>query len=294
MENLIQILISGIFVGMSYAVLAVGLALIFGVMKIVNFAHASFAVLAMYLPAFWFLQWWNVDPFISSVIALPMFFILGYFIQRILIERVMGNSDSENSTLIITMGISFLIDNIILISWSGLPRIINLPYTTGTWNIRGDILINQAQFYSFIISIIVIAGLFFLMNKTMMGKAIKAAADNPESCAYMGIDLRFVYGLAFAIGIATTASGGCLMATYRSFNPFFGESIVVILFACVVLGGMTSITGAVLGAMIIGIIQQVSAMMFSISIQNVAIFAIFVLFLYFRPQGILGKKERMI
>lgn len=294
MENAIQIVISGILVGMSYAVLAVGLSLIFGVMKIVNFAHASFAVLAMYLPTFWFLQWWRIDPFVSSIIALPMFFALGYLIQRLVIERVMGKPESENSTLIVTMGISFLIDNIILISWTGLPRIINLPYTTGTWNIGGNILINQAQAYSFVISMIIIAALFLFMDKTMMGRAIKAAADNPESCAYMGINLRFVYGLAFAIGIATTASGGCLMATYRSFNPFFGESIVVILFACVVLGGMTSIGGAVLGAMIIGIIQQISAMIFSISVQNVSIFAIFVLFLYLRPQGILGKKERMV
>jgi branched-chain amino acid transport system permease protein len=277
MENVIQIIISGVLVGISYAVLAVGLALIFGVMKIVNFAHASFAVLAMYMPAYWFLQWWGVDP-----------------IQRVVIERVMGKPESENSTLIATMGISFLIDNLILIMWSGLPRIINEPYTTGTWLIGDNILINQAQAYSFVISSIIITGLFLFINKTMMGRAIKAAADNPDSCAYMGINLRFVYALAFAIGIATTASGGCLMATYRSFNPFYGESIVVILFACVVLGGMTSIAGAVLGGILIGLIQQISALLFTISIQNVAIFAIFVLFLYFRPQGILGKKERMI
>jgi branched-chain amino acid transport system permease protein len=200
----------------------------------------------------------------------------------------MGKPESENSTLIATMGISFLIDNLILIMWSGLPRIINEPYTTGTWLIGDNILINQAQAYSFVISSIIITGLFLFINKTMMGRAIKAAADNPDSCAYMG------YALAFAIGIATTASGGCLMATYRSFNPFYGESIVVILFACVVLGGMTSIAGAVLGGILIGLIQQISALLFTISIQNVAIFAIFVLFLYFRPQGILGKKERMI
>ena len=128
----------------------------------------------------------------------------------------------------------------------------------------------------------------------MTGKGIKAAADNPNSCAYMGINLRFVYGIAFALGIATTAAGGCLMATYRPFNPFFGETIIVILFACVVLGGMTSIPGSLIGGLIIGLIQQVSAMLFTIAIQNVAIFLIFVLFLYFRPQGLLGKKERMV
>ena len=293
MENVIQIIVSGILIGMSYAVLAAGLALIFGVMKIVNFAHASFAVLAMYIPAYWFLEWWRINPFSSSVIALPMFFLLGYVTQRILIERVMGKVESENSTLIITMGISFLIDNLILIGWTGVPRIVNEPYTTGTWRF-GNVLINHAQTYSLIISIFIILGLFLFLNRTMLGKAIKAAADNPDSCAYMGINLRFVYGLAFGLGIATTAAGGCLMATYRSFNPFYGESIVVIIFACVVLGGMTSITGSVIGGLIIGLIQQVSAMMFSISIQNVAIFAIFVLFLYFRPQGILGKKERMV
>ena len=293
MENFTQIIVSGILVGISYAVLAAGLALIFGVMKIVNFAHASFAVLAMYIPAFWFLEWWRINPFISSVIALPMFFLLGYLMQRVLIERVMGKPESENSTLIITMGISFLIDNLILIGWTGVPRIVNEPYTTGTWRV-GNILINHAQTYSLFISLVIIIGLFLFLNRTMVGKGIRAAADNPNSCAYMGINLHFVYGLAFALGIATTAAGGCLMATYRSFHPFYGESIIVIIFACVVLGGMSSITGSVIGGLIIGLVQQVSAMMFSVSIQNVAIFAIFVLFLYFRPQGILGKKERMV
>ena len=293
MENGMQLIISGILVGVSYAVLAAGLALIFGVMKIINFAHASFAVLAMYFPTFWFLQWWGIDPFISAGIALPLFFILGYLTQRLLIERVIGESESETSTLIMTMGFSLLIDNFILIGWSGAPRIINQPYTLETWRV-GKVLVNHAQTYSLLISLVLIGGLFLFLNRTMIGKAIKAAADDPEGCAYMGINLRFVYGVAFALGIAITATGGCLMATYRPFNPFYGESIVVILFASVVLGGMTSIAGALIGGLIIGIIQQLSSLVVSISLQNVAVFMIFVLFLYLRPQGILGKKERLI
>lgn len=293
MENVIQLLISGILVGFSYAVLASGLALIFGVMKIINFAHASFAVLAMYFPTFWFLQWWKIDPFISAAIALPMFFVFGYITQRLLVERVIGGSESETQTLIMTMGFGLLIDNFILIGWSGAPRIINQPYTLETWRV-GKILINHAQTYSLIISVVLIAGLFLFLNRTMIGKAIKAAGDDPEGCAYMGINLRYVYGVAFGLGIAITAVGGCIMATYRPFNPFFGESIVVILFASVVLGGMTSITGALLGGLIIGIIQQWSSLLVPISLQNVAVFLIFVLFLYLRPQGILGKKERVI
>jgi branched-chain amino acid transport system permease protein len=291
MENVIQLLISGILVGFSYAVLASGLALIFGVMKIINFAHASFAVLAMYFPTFWFLEWWKVDPFVSAAIALPMYFILGYVTQRLLIERIVGGP--ETSTLIMTMGFSLLIDNFILIVWSGAPRIINQPYTLETWKI-GKILINHAQTYSLLISIVLIAGLFVFLNRTMLGRAIKAAGDDPEGCAYMGINLRFVYAVAFGLGIAITATGGCIMATYRPFNPFYGESIIVILFASVVLGGMTSITGAVIGGLIIGIIQQLSSLVVAISLQNVAVFLIFVLFLYLRPQGILGKKERAI
>ena len=295
MENLVQIVISGILVGMSYSVLAAGLALIFGVMKIINFAHASFAVLAMYFPAFWFLEWWNIDPFVSVFIALPMFFLVGYVVQRVLIERVVivGKPESMEATLIIAMGLSFLIDNLILIGWKGAPRIINQPYSTGTWRI-GNILLNQAQTYSFFISVAIIIGLFFFLNRTMIGKAIKAAADDAQGCAYMGINLRSVYAIAFGIGIATTAAGGCLMATYRSFNPFYGESIIVILFASVILGGMTSITGALLGGLIIGIIQQVSGMVFTIAVQNVSIYAIFALLLYIRPQGILGKKGRIV
>jgi branched-chain amino acid transport system permease protein len=262
-------------------------------MKIINFAHASFAVLAMYFPTFWFLEWWGIDPFVSAAIALPMFFVLGYLTQRILIDRVIGKPEAETATLIITMGFSLLIENLILVGWSGAPRIINRPYTLMTWRV-GNILINHAQTYSLLISVVLIVGLFLFLNRTMIGRAIRAAADDPEGCAYMGINLRFVYALAFGLGIAITATGGCLMATYRPFNPFYGETIIIILFASVVLGGITSIAGALIGGLIIGLIQQLSILAISISLQNVAVFFIFVLFLYFRPQGFLGKKERVV
>ena len=293
METLFQLIVSGILTGVSYGVLAAGLALIFGVMRIINFAHATFAVLAMYFPTFWFLQWWGIDPFVSVVISLPVFFLLGYAMQRILVERVLGNPEAETSTLIITMGFSLLIENMILIAWSGSPRIINRSYTLSTWQL-GNILINQAQAYSLLISLVLILGLFLFLNKTLMGKSIRAAADDPEGCAYMGINLRMVYGLAFGLGIAITAAGGCLMATYRPFNPYFGETIIVILFASVVLGGMSSIAGALLGSLIIGLIQQVGMLAVPVSLQNVLVFAIFVLCLYVRPHGILGKKGRVI
>jgi len=293
MEIVIESIISGILIGLSYAVLAAGLALIFGVMKIINFAHAEFAVLAMYFPTYWFLNWWGIDPFLSAFIALPIFLVLGYILHRLLIERIIGTPEAETSTLIVTLGLSLLISNIILIGWSGAPRIINQPYTMATWSI-GDVLINRAQTYSFVISLGLIFGLFLFLNKTFIGKAIKAAADDPEGCAYMGINLHFVYALAFGLGIAITAAGGCLMATYRPFHPFFGETIVIILFASVILGGMTSITGALLGGLIIGLVQQVSFLVIPVELQNVAVFTILVVFLYVRPQGILGKKGRAV
>jgi branched-chain amino acid transport system permease protein len=293
MQTFFQLVVAGIFVGVSYGVLAAGLALIFGVMKIINFAHAAFAVLAMYFPVFWFLEWWGIDPFISVFIALPIFFLLGYLIQRLLLERIIGDHESEAATLIMTMGFALLLENLMLIGWSGLPRIINQPYTLATWDV-GGILVNQAQTYSLVISIGLIAGLFLFLNKTMIGRGVRAAADDPEGCAYMGIDLRFMYGIAFGLGIAVTAAGGCLMATYRPFNPFFGESIIIILFATVVLGGMRSITGALIGGLIIGLIQQLGTLVIPVALQNVAVFAIFLLFLYVRPQGILGKREREV
>ena len=293
MENLIQLIVAGILTGVSYGVLAAGLALIFGVMKIVNFAHAAFAVLAMYFPTFWFLQWWGIDPFVSAFISLPIFFFLGYITQRFLVEKVLGTPEAETSTLIITMGFSLLIENMILVVWSGFPRLINRPYTLATWNIH-NILINQAQTYSLLISLILIIALFLFLNKTIIGKAIRAAGDDPEGCAYMGINLRYIYGLAFGLGIAITAAGGSLMATYRPFQPFFGETIIVILFASVVLGGMTSIAGALIGGLIIGLIQQLCTLLLPIALQNLAVFAIFVLCLYIRPYGILGKKGRMV
>jgi branched-chain amino acid transport system permease protein len=293
MEILIESIISGILIGLSYAVLAAGLALIFGVMKIINFAHAEFAVLGMYFPTYWFLNWWGIDPFLSAFIALPIFLVLGYIIHRLLIEKIIGTPEAETSTLIVTLGLSLLISNIILIGWSGAPRIINQPYTMATWSVA-DVLINRAQTYSFVISLGLIVGLFVFLNRTFIGKAIKAAADDPEGCAYMGINLHFVYALAFGLGIAVTAAGGSLMATYRPFHPFFGETIVIILFASVILGGMTSITGAVLGGLIIGLVQQVSVLVIPVELQNVAVFTILVFFLYVRPQGLLGKKGRAV
>jgi len=293
MENFIQLLVQGILVGVSYAVLSAGLTLIFGVMNIINFAHASFAVLAMYFPTFWFLQWWGIDPFVSAALSLPIFFVFGYFVQRLVISRVIGRPGSETATLIMTMGFSLLIENMILLVWSGAPRIINESYTIATWRV-GGVLINHAQTYGMLASIVLIIGLFIFLNKTTVGKSIKAAADDPEGCAYMGINLNLVYGIAYGLGIAVTAAGGCLMATYRPFNPFYGETIVVILFAIVVLGGLGSVTGAVIGGLIIGLVQQLSSLVVAVSLQNVAVFLIFVICLYTRPQGILGKKERAI
>ena len=293
METFIQLLVSGLLMGVSYGVLAAGLALIFGVVKIVNFAHAAFAVLAMYFPAFWFLEWWGIDPFISSIIALPIFFVVGYLTQRIVINQVIGTPTAEISTLIVTMGLGLLIENGILIGWSGAPRIINLPYTLGSFKV-GPILINQAQTYSFFIGLVLIAALFVFLNRTMLGKAIRAVADDPESCAYMGINLRFVYCIAFGVGIAITASGGCLIATYRPFNPFYAETIIVIIFACCILGGVSSVEGALIGGLIIGLSQMLSTMVVPTSLQNVVVFFLFVLFLYLKPQGLLGKKGRTV
>jgi len=293
METFIQLLVSGVLMGVSYGILAAGLAIIFGVIKIVNFAHAAFAVLAMYFPTFWFLQWWGLDPFISSIIALPIFFVVGYLTQRIVINQVIGTPTAEISTLIVTMGLSLLIENGILIGWSGAPRIINLPYTLGSFKV-GPILINQAQTYSFFIGLVLIAALFVFLNRTMLGKAIRAVADDPESCAYMGINLRFVYCIAFGVGIAITASGGCLIATYRPFNPFYAETIIVIIFACCILGGVSSVEGALIGGLIIGLSQMLSTMVVPTSLQNVVVFFLFVLFLYLKPEGLLGKKGRTV
>lgn len=262
-------------------------------MRIINFAHATFAVLAMYFPTFWFLRWFEIDPFISVFISLPIFFCLGYALQRSLLERTIGSPGAMSSMLIMTMGFSLVIENLILIGWSGYPRIINRSYTLATWEV-GDVFINQAQTYSLIISLILVLGLHLFLNRTLIGRGIRAAADDPEGCAYMGINLRSLYGIAFGLGIAITAAGGSLMATYRPFNPFYAQTIIIIIFASVVLGGMGSIAGALIGGIIIGLIQQLSTLLVSVALQNVAVFLIFVLVLYIRPQGILGKKFREV
>ncbi len=291
MEEIIQTIVTGLLVGVSYAILAAGLSLIFGVLKIINFTHGNFVVLGMYFPAFFFLKWLGIDPFVSAFLALPIYFVFGYIVHRLLIEKTLGQE--ESSSAIMTLGFALVLSNLMLMVWTGAPRMIDQPYTTATWSV-GNILINQAQGYSMFIALILIAGLFLFLNRTLTGKAIRAAADDPEGCAYMGINVNFVYALAFAVGTSITAAGGCLLATYRPFDPFYGGVFTILLFCCVILGGLTSLTGAVIGGVIIGLLQQLSTLVIPVDLSNAAVFMVLLICLYILPHGLFGKKGREI
>lgn len=290
--DLLQLLVTGILVGGTYALLASGLGLIFGVMRIVNFAQADFMMLAMYAA---FLCWssFSIDPFLAIPLVFVVFVVIGMAFHRTLLQRVAGRQENHDAQVILTLGIGLVLQSAILLLFTATPRLLELPYARNGFHL-GEIFFDRPRLYAFIAAAVVAAGLFLFLNRSRSGRAVRAASVDWEAATYMGIDVQRTYRLAFGIGIGLTAVGGVALASFQPFGPFTGLDFVVVMFAAVVLGGLGSTAGAFAGGIIIGVVQQVSQLWSPASLSNVYVFALFLLILLVRPQGLLGTASRAI
>jgi branched-chain amino acid transport system permease protein len=306
-ENVLNALAAGVMIGCIYGLMCIGLGLIFGIMKIVNFAQGEFMMLGMFVSlylvtgggALAFLGPW-FGPFIGAVCAAPVLFAGGALLHRFLIARVSGLrttgslDEGHFGQLVVTLGISLILQNGGLILFGSTPQTVRTPLASRAFEITGfygdsTVFLNKARLIACAVAIIVAIGLYLLLEYTRLGRALRAAADNPTAATYMGVDVDRAYRIAFGIGSAVTAVAGGLMATYLSFGPFIGFDYVIIMYSGVVLGGMGSILGAFWGGLTVGFVQQCSALVLPPQLQNAAIFVVFLLIVTLRPQGLFGR-----
>lgn len=306
-ENVMNALAAGVIIGCIYGLMCVGLGLIFGVMKVINFAQGELLMLGMYVSLYLFSDWGvfaflgpYVGPFVAAMAAGPVVFVGGMVLHRFLIAHVSGMrtsgsiDDGHFGQLIVTLGVSLILQNGGLILFGSTPHTLRTPLASSAVEIGpvvGDatLFLNKARLVACAVAIIVAIALYVLLEHTRLGKALRAAADNPTAATYMGIDVERAYRIAFGIGSGVTAIAGGLIATYLAFTPFVGLDYVIIMYSGVVLGGMGSILGAFWGGLTVGFVQQCSALILPPQLQNAAIFVVFLLIIGLRPQGLFGR-----
>ena len=292
--DLLQYVATGLLVGGVYALMSIGLGLVFGVMRVVNFAHGDFMMLGMYLTYFYAVSG-HVDPLLGAVLTLPPFFLLGVLVHRLVLGRVTGGDPGRqhDAQLIVTLGLSLVITNATTMILTPTPRGIRTAYATQAFAL-GPVLLNQARAYAFGMALVLAAAVYVFLTRTDLGKALRAAADDPEAAGYQGIDVRAMHGLAFGTGIALVAAAGGLLATYYPIEPNVAVNFIVLMFVAVVLGGLGSIPGAFVGGLVIGLVQSLTLLVLPFQLQNTGVFIAFLLVLYLRPQGLFGRRLRTV
>lgn len=311
LENFLQALVAGLLTGSIYGLMCVGLSLIFGVMRVINFAHGDFMMLGMYVAYYAFgllgihaIFGATLGPYVAALLAGPVIFLAGVLVHRLLISQVTGmrgstlRSEGHYAQLILTLGIALILQNGGLYVFGSTPVSIATPLASNAWELgplygdRVEIFVNRGQTVAAAIALVVVVVFVMIMSRSRLGKSLRAAADNPEAATYMGIDVARSHRLAFGFGVAITAIGGGLLASGISFQPYVGLEYVIVMYAGVVLGGLGSVSGAFLGGLTIGLVQQMSTLFLPNQLQNTAIFVVFLFIVLLRPQGLFGTAMR--
>lgn len=282
----VNAVVQGLLLGGQYALLACGLSLIFGVMRIVNLAHGVLAVLAAYV-AMWFLQHTGAPAFVSLVLVIPVFAAVGYALQRGLFNRALRQG--ELSPLLVSFGLAVIGANLIQEIWSPDSRSIHVgSLATDSIHLGGQLSIGVFALITLVVSIAVIAGIQVFLATTRMGRAMRATRDDPEASRLMGIEDRHVYGLATAIAIATVALAGVFLGMSTQFTPTYGDLVLIFAFEAVIIGGLGSLWGTLLGGLVLGVAQTVGAQI-NPADGVLAGHLVFLAILLLRPSGLLPK-----
>ena len=276
--------INGLLIGGIYTLVASGLTLIYGVLHIINFAHGSLLMLAMF-GVYFLLTKLGVDPYLSLVVMVPAMFALGYVMYRGLIGKLAQGKD-EN-ILLITLGLSILIENLALMFFKGDTRTISVSYSDRMVEL-GPLLLSFPKIVSFLAAMVLCALLGLFIQRTDTGRAIRAVAKARMGARLVGIDVDRVFAISYGIGLATLGAAACLLMPIFYVSPTTGHVFVIVAFTVVVLGGMGSFFGAVVGGLIVGLTESFGGLFLGESLGQIGISLIFILILLFRPQGLFG------
>lgn len=288
---LIQVLIVGLLTGGVYALLAAGLTLVFGVMRVINLAHGAFLVFSAYL-SYWLFTNYALDPFLSVIITVPLLFIVGMVFQRYLLARV---HNEPGLMVLLTFSLALTLEGLMGGLWQTTGRSIRTWYTSAVWKVElADLTLRLpvVRIAGFMAAIIALFLLYLLMTRTDLGRAIRATVQNKDAAQLVGVNIAWVQALTFGIGLATVAAGGALFSLIWTFNASDHEEWISKLLSIIVLGGMGSLPGALLAALIMGVAESVAAVTMSSYISPIVFYLILFITLILRPQGLMGTVIR--
>jgi branched-chain amino acid transport system permease protein len=288
MTGLIQAITDGLLLGGVYGLLAVGLSLVFGVLGILNFAHAEFIMVGMYT-AWIAWRWLGLDPLLGAFLSFAVGFGMGVVIERLLVARVLRGPPVAQ--MFLTVGLLIMMENGALLIFGSELRSVHTPYQADALDL-GPIFVSVPFLLAFAAAVLVSLGLWLVMTRTWLGLAIRATAQNRMAATAFGIDTGRIYSIAFGLGTGLTAFGGGIVLPYTAVNPTSGAQFVILIFTVVVLGGLGSTLGALVGGLMVGVIQSLSTLVLPIQLQNLALFVIFILLLVAKPSGLLGRMAR--
>jgi branched-chain amino acid transport system permease protein len=288
MTQFLQTLILGLLVGGVYALLASGLTLIFGVMRVINIAHGAFLILAAFLT---YSIWTSVDldPLLTILLTTPVMFGFGWLLYLATIRRIRGAHMS--SSVLLTFAIALVLEGVMGLAWGNTSHAVRPDYFNESYAL-GDLFLPKAQVYGFAVAAIVLGSLYLILNRTWLGRAIRASAVNPQGAALVGVNVSGVAALTFAVGVAAAGAGGSIVAVLYPFLPGSHYQWIARLLAIVVLGGMGSLSGAIIGAVMFGVAETMASAYLSPAWATAVPYLIVFLVLLARPQGLLGSRLR--
>ena len=278
--------LNGLTTGAVYALVALGLTLIYGVLHIINFAHGASLMVALY--AVWLLHARaGIDPYLALPLVVAAMFAFGYALQRLIVNRASHGKD-EN-ILLVTLGLAIVLENVALLAFKSDTRTIDTAYTLTTIAI-GPAFIALPKLIAFAGALVAAGLLWLIVARTDLGRAIRAVAKEKQGARLCGIDVDHVYAMCFGIGLACLGAAACFLLPAYYVNPQVGAGFVLVAFTIVVLGGMGSFAGALIGGLLIGVVESLGGLWLGESLGQIGIFVIFIAVLLFRPQGLFGAR----
>ena len=283
---LVPAVLNGLMMGAVYALVALGLTLIYGVLHIINFAHGALLTAAMFA-AYFAYSVIGLDPYAAAVVLTPLFFGLGYVLQRFVIGP--ASHGEERNVLLVTLGLAVVIENGLLYAFRADTRTLNLDYAFNVVDL-GVAFIPVPRVIAFLVVLVLALILSAVLSLTDTGKAIRAVAKEKLGAELTGIDVAHIYAVTFGLGTACLAIAACLLIPTYYVNPHAGNAFVLIAFTVVVLGGMGSVVGALVGGLFIGVVESLSGLYLGELLGQIGIFVIFILVLLLRPSGLFGER----
>jgi|SRR5688572_21060943 len=284
--NVINLVLAGVLTGLVYGLMALGLSVIFGVVRVVNFAHGEMMTIAMYAAAVLFATL-GLDPFLAVLPVAAVFFVLGYALQAGLINPFITRP--EHSQFMLLVAVALIMVNALLIVFGPSARSVQLDYLLESIEV-GPLLLDRGKVLAALVALATSALLFAFFKLTRTGKAIRACADNYLGAKVVGLNVKHLYALTFGLGSACVAVAGCMMVLLVDVTPVLGPAYTLLAFVIVIVGGLGSMTGALLGGVLIGVSEALAGLFITPSAKSMFSFGLLILVLLLRPQGLLGKK----